>query len=189
MRNSMVKGFWLLILAMPLAGFAQQDAHRQALAKIQIEEGYYAYDMYYPGRDGNLVLGASVKLIEKDSSKLAHCYKSMGGKYLNITLSAQIDYQMTLGYDRFRKKYVLSSLDSGPGLIDIYQGQLDAEGNLSISNLEAGTHYLDQAGRKNFNRLQFLNMEQDSFTLLIENSTDHGKTWRLQAKYVVKKKK
>lgn len=180
----MKKVFLVLIVLIPSVLAAQNiDEHTEAINKLKIEEGYFGYDLFYPDSAGHISLGMSIKPGEADSSQLLHSFYSMDQKYLNINLEAGISYELTLGYDQFRKKYVLAAFDNAPGLVDIYQGNFDSEGNLMLDNLESGTHFLDADGTKNHNRLTFKNLSPHSYTLLVEVSTDEGETWQIQAVY------
>ncbi len=175
-------------LIIPVLISAQNtDAHKKAIEKILIREGYFGYDLYYTDQSGNPTLGASVNPEEKDKMKLLNCYYSLNRKYFNMDLvTADITYRLILGYDQFRDVYVLSAFDNGPALVDVYQGNIDAKGNLITDNLKSGTHYLDDKGTKHHNRLSLQNIASNSFTFLIEDSIDEGKTWSIQAKYFFK---
>jgi len=186
----MIKKVILIIsVILPVLVSAQnKNEHKKAIDKILINEAYFGYDLYYLDQSKNLTLGASVKSIETDKTKLMHCYYSMEHKYFNMDfVAAGLSYKLTLGYDQFRNTYVLSALDNGPGLIDIYQGNIDTEGNLILENLESGTHYIDDKEIKHHNKLSLLNITSNSFIFLIEDTINGGKTWQIQAKYMFNK--
>lgn len=175
-------------LIIPVLISAQNtDEHKKAIEKILISEGYFGYDLYYPDHSGNPTLGASVNPEETDKIKLLNCYYSLNHKYFNMDLvTADISYKLILGYDQFRDVYVLSAFDNGPALVDVYQGNIDGKGNLIADNLKSGTHYVDDKGTKHHNRLSLQNITSNSFTFLIEDSINEGKTWSIQAKYFFK---
>jgi len=58
----------------------------------------------------------------------------LGGKYLELQAFAyQADFRVTLAWDRLRKQYAMSLLDSGSGVLDVYSGPLQ-DGELVLTN-------------------------------------------------------
>jgi len=89
-------------------------------------------------------------------------------------------YEMVFSYDAAQGLYRIASRDDKSGLIDIYEGDFDAAGSLTVSNLASGTHYA-VGGVKYFNRLTFT-ARPDGWIVLIEASRDGGATWRPQGR-------
>lgn len=58
----------------------------------------------------------------------------LGGLYLELMDHAfKADFRMTLGWDMPRKRYAMSLLDSGSGVLDVYYGQLK-DGEFTLTN-------------------------------------------------------
>lgn len=163
-----------------------QETNGAKKGVLFIEEGFFGYKLYYPDSSGAKILGDSINSKSK-SDKLLKSFYSFNKRYLNLELKGPVSYLLSLGYDKFRGKYILSALDSGPGLIDVYQGNFDLNKNLVLDNIESGTHFVDGSGVINHNRLTFKNLSKNSFTLLIELSQNKGKTWEFMAEYVFEK--
>ncbi len=84
----------------------------------------------------------------------------------------KIDYT----YDQYREVYRVSVIDSGWGIMDIYEGALEA-GQLTVTNIKSDTSFpLDDGGQLHF-RLQ-IPVTGNKKVVNINLSTDKGVTWR-----------
>lgn len=112
---------------------------------------------------------------------------SMNGLYVVGDFdSGAFTYEMVFSYDAAKGEYRVASRDDVSGLIDVYQGDFDASGELKLSNLASGTHYL-VGGVRHHNRLTFTS-GTDGWQVLIEVTRDDGVTWAPQGRAVARKR-
>lgn len=101
-----------------------------------------------------------------------------GGSYLEGDARfAGFGYRMVVSYDIYQKTYRTSVVDDASGLVDVFEGTLDASGSLVQTNVRSGTHYL-QEGDRVHTRLIFTPLENGLWRWAVESSTDLGATWR-----------
>ena len=157
---------------------------QQSLSEtIPMQIGLYDYKMYYQDQQESLVLLEESKP-DYGKDKLLVIHNSFNAAYLHLDMTASgTIYELTMAYDQFRKVYVLTSLDSATSMIDIYQGDFNEKGQLILTNLESGTHYLDAEGVKVFNRIIIDDLNDDGFSMQIDGTKNGGENWFLQAKY------
>lgn len=79
-------------------------------------------------------------------------------------------------YDQYREVYRISAVDSGWGIMDIYEGALE-DGELVLTNLRVDTNFpLDEGGALHFQlRIPVMGDER---VMQIQMSTDRGANWR-----------
>ena len=88
----------------------------------------------------------------------------------------------SLSYDQFRDKYRLTQLDDFTSHLDIQDGMFDEDGCLMLDNLETGSTWT--AFGQTFNtRTSLADIDQNSFRLEQESSTDGGENWGLLTKF------
>jgi len=92
----------------------------------------------------------------------------------------------TLSYDRFRKKYRLTEIDTQSGTLNLEEGDFDDQGRLVLSNLTTGTP-TEMYGMKIYERMAVLEITPDGFRTEVEVSIDEGASWWLAAKAVYKR--
>lgn len=81
-------------------------------------------------------------------------------------------------YDPYREIYRLSVMDDAFGLLDIYEGDFDAEGRLVTTNLRADTSYPIEGGQLHFKLIHdFTASEGHDFE--VHMSADGGESWML----------
>lgn len=81
-------------------------------------------------------------------------------------------------YDQYRETYRMLACDDHDGLADILEGNyLDGTDTIVVSNLNTGTHTLDEAGNPVYLRLTSTQNGPDSFTDVMHESVDGGNTW------------
>lgn len=98
-----------------------------------------------------------------------------GGLYLDATVeSGRYRYQLMFSYDHVQRRYRIVSRDQVSGLVDVFVGVREADGSLVVSNVEPGTHYLDAAGAKVFNRMRFMPKEEGRWTWRVETGRGDG---------------
>ncbi len=84
----------------------------------------------------------------------------------------KVDYT----YDQYRNVYRISAVDSGWGIMDIYEGALD-DGDLILTNIRADTNFpLDDGGALHF-QLR-IPVTGDEKIMQVLMSTDRGASWR-----------
>ena len=84
----------------------------------------------------------------------------------------KVDYT----YDQYREHYRLSAIDSGWGIMDIYEGVLEDDA-LVVTNLRADTNFPLDDGRALHFRLR-IPVTGDERIMTIDMTTDAGATWR-----------
>lgn len=106
---------------------------------------------------------------------------SMNDLYLTTRfVTPGFSYEMVFSYDTAMRTYRIVSRDDRSGLMDVYQGDFNADGALVVSNLASGTHFLDR-GRRVHNRMTFV-PDLGAWRVLIEGTADGGGTWRRQGR-------
>jgi outer membrane lipoprotein-sorting protein len=105
------------------------------------------------------------------------------GGYLQETYVTKDDVETvrTLSYDRFRKVYRLTQISSFASYLDIQEGGFDEGGRLVLTNSGTGTT-LDIFGMTLYERLSLFDLNQDSFEIEQEISSDGGETWNVLTK-------
>ncbi|AMW06289.1 hypothetical protein GEMMAAP_18890 [Gemmatimonas phototrophica] len=99
----------------------------------------------------------------------------LGGLYLDATVeTSRYRYQLTFSYDHVQRRYRVVSRDQISGLLDVFVGALEADGSLVLSNVEPGTHYLDAAGAKVFNRMRFTPKQEGCWMWVVETGRGSG---------------
>lgn len=79
-------------------------------------------------------------------------------------------------FDQYRDVYRISAIDSGWGIMDVYEGALE-NGELVLTNLRADTNFpLDDGGALHF-QLR-IPVAGDERVMQIHMSTDRGANWR-----------
>jgi hypothetical protein len=114
--------------------------------------------------------------------------RSMNGLYLVMRRTkpnGEVYIELTLSYDAAMGRYRLVSRDDSSGLLDVYEGDFNAAGELVMSNVGPGTYYLD-AGLKHHNRLTYAPTPK-GWDVRVEDSTDQGATWTLQSKFIAER--
>jgi hypothetical protein len=95
----------------------------------------------------------------------------------NTTLSNNGWNMMQLAsYDQYRETYRLVVIDDTWGLMDVYEGQIDAENRLTIDNLNSATFFPGQKKAWVAFRLS-IELTKCSRATHIDASIDKGKTW------------
>lgn len=162
-------------------GQANPEKHAAGMNRISFLKGTWGGASYKRLKDGTFEKAQTVSSNDPDSTKTSTFRSIYNGNYYRINGKLGFNFSMTIGYDQWRDKYVLVSFEDGPGLVDIYQGNFEANGDLVLSNFEAGTHYV-QGGVKYYNRMVFANITGKEFTWFIDASTD-GTNWKRLARY------
>ena len=84
--------------------------------------------------------------------------------------------KIDLTFDQYRDVYRVSAIDSGWGIMDIYEGTLE-NGELVLTNLRADTSFpLDDGGALHF-QLR-IPVAGDEKVMLVNMSSDGGASWR-----------
>jgi glyoxylase-like metal-dependent hydrolase (beta-lactamase superfamily II) len=99
----------------------------------------------------------------------------LGGLYVDAAVaSGAYRYQMMFSYDHVQSKYRVVARDQISGLIDVFEGVLDDDGALVVTNVGPGTHYLDASGAKVFNRMRFSPQGDGTWNWLVESGAGDG---------------
>ena len=87
----------------------------------------------------------------------------------------------SLSYDRFREVYRLAQISSFASYLDVLEGGFDDESRLVLTNIDSGTT-LKIFGLELHERLSIFDIEEDSFRIEQESSSDGGETWNVLTK-------
>ncbi|MGE0440203.1 MAG: MBL fold metallo-hydrolase [Gemmatimonadales bacterium] len=100
----------------------------------------------------------------------------LGGLYLDATVQAPsgVRYQLMFSYDQAQSRYRVVSRDQVSGLLDVFEGNREADGSLVVSNVGPGTHYRDAAGAKVFNRMRFTPQEDGTWLWRVDTGNGDG---------------
>ncbi len=120
---------------------------------------------------------------QEQSVTLVVIEKSLGGLLLTESEIERISGDATspqlkidYTFDQYRKVYRVSVIDSGWGIMDIYEGDLE-DGAISLTNIRSGTSFPLEGGGELFFRLN-MPVSEDKHVLDINLSADKGETWQ-----------
>lgn len=97
-------------------------------------------------------------------------------------------FVLTFSFDVAQQRYRVAALDDVSGLLDIFEGTLDADGALTVDNLRSGTYYADRRGERVHTRLRFAPADGGLFRLDVQESRDRGSHWTPSSHYVVSRR-
>lgn len=103
-----------------------------------------------------------------------------------FTTSEGAEVLRTLSYDRYRKKYRLTEIETSTTAMNVEDGDFDEQGRLVLSNLTTGTP-TEMMGTKIYERLSILDIAADGFRVEVEVSFDGGANWFLAGKATYRK--
>jgi hypothetical protein len=111
-----------------------------------------------------------------------------GGSYIEGEARFRgFGYRMVMSNDIFQKTYRTSVIDDASGLVDVFEGVLDASGSLVQTNVRAGTYYTQDADKVH-TRLTFKPLEQGLWRWVVESSKDAGVTWKAAQTFEAEKR-
>lgn len=87
-----------------------------------------------------------------------------------------MNVRFALSYDVYQHRYRMTAIDDITGLIDVFTGNLNAQGALVLSNVESGTFYLAN-GKPMHTQLTLQMRLGGGWSLRTAESTDRGETW------------
>ncbi len=87
-----------------------------------------------------------------------------------------MNVRFALSYDVYQHRYRMTAIDDITGLIDVFTGNLDAQGALVLSNVESGTSYLAK-GKPMHTQLTLQMRLGGGWSLRTAESADRGETW------------
>ncbi len=128
------------------------------------------------------------EFIGRTTSKISTFFE---GKFVNenvkyLTASGEINMSTYIGYDSRIKSFKLSAMDKEFGVMDIYFGELKDE-EIVFTNLDSDVPFKIDNGKSLWFKLTYKDISNDSFTHLVEGTTDQGKTWFVFSKAIYKK--
>ena len=85
--------------------------------------------------------------------------------------------ETTIQYDQYRNVYRKVAMDDGWGNMDIYEGKMVEPGKIIFDNIRPGTYAIGQNGEVYYFRLTLTIEDQNANQLLVEISSDQGKSW------------
>ena len=104
-----------------------------------------------------------------------------------LTRFGEINMITFIGFDSKAKEFKLTAMDKEYGLMDVYFGNW-VHGDLIFDNLESDLPIQLQDGNEMHFRVSYKTITKNSFTHLVEGTTDKGKTWSVFSKAVFTKK-
>lgn len=110
----------------------------------------------------------------------------VSGESRDMMPKGAMHLELTLTYDQFRRTYRMSVIDSIYGLMDIYEGNMNSDGHLVMTNIKSDTHFPYENDIMHF-RFTFNDDEADKITFSIEQTSTRGETWAPMLNYVMTK--
>ncbi|MDG1858661.1 MAG: DUF1579 family protein [Emcibacteraceae bacterium] len=179
----MLKSFVIFILLFS-TGFAQEEslAVKKVMAFDKIM-GDWNVTQFSPDADGGW---------QKTTTSNITMSKSLGGNLISGTSSdiepvGSMDLELSFTYDQVRNHYRMSVIDSSFGLMDIYEGDFNQDGNFIVTNIRSGTSFLDDEGNEFHFKFTFSIDEPDQWSYLIELTTNAGGMWSPMFKFEMTK--
>ncbi|WP_323760505.1 DUF1579 family protein [Maricaulis sp.] len=86
--------------------------------------------------------------------------------------------ETTIQYDQNRNVFRLVAMDDTWGNLDVFEGVMDTDDRLTITNLRVDTPYVGDDGARTHFRLSITIADNDHHSMLIESSPDAGETWQ-----------
>jgi hypothetical protein len=102
-------------------------------------------------------------------------------RFARVERGVPIDVIRTLSFDRFRKVYRITRIDSFAGQQDVLEG-VSEDGSLSVTNIRTGTVRSDPE-QPQHTRLSLFEIEADRFRIDLESSSDGGENWTENTRY------
>ncbi|MEO0695631.1 MAG: hypothetical protein AAFY84_05990 [Pseudomonadota bacterium] len=88
-----------------------------------------------------------------------------------------VKMETTIQFDQYRNVYRMAALDDSWGNMDIYEGQETETGTFVFDNIRTGTFAVGPQGEVFSFQLTIEIEDMNSHAMLVEISTDNGKTW------------
>lgn len=113
----------------------------------------------------------------------SHITELLGGAALqeNLTLTMgehSVDMLVMFSFDRQQQVFRVVRLDSMQGAMDVMQGEIDANGDLVLTDKDNGTANPNHDGELEYGRLTLHKLSESKFEIAWAMSSDDGKTWK-----------
>lgn len=108
-------------------------------------------------------------------------------RFSHVDQGFPLDLVRTITYDRFKKVYRITSADTFAFQQNVMEGPL-ADGELTASNQTTGTTQSSAPDPVTHTRVVLSELQESSFRMDLESSSDGGKTWNTDAKYTYTRK-
>ena len=108
----------------------------------------------------------------------------ISGESRDMMRKGVMDLELKLTYDQFRKTYRMSVIDSLYGLMDIYEGDMNSDGHLDMTNIKSDTHFPYENDVMHF-RFTINDDDEDKSSFSIEQTSTRGETWVPMLNYVM----
>ena len=139
-------------------------------------KGEWQVENYIKEQDTWKHLGNTQSIIN-----LEHNGKFVSERTKFLTRFGEINMITFIGFDSKAKEFKLTAMDKEYGLMDVYLGNW-VDGNLIFDNLKSDLPIQLQDGSNMHFRVSYKEIIKNSFTHLVEGSTDRGKTWSVFSK-------
>jgi hypothetical protein len=183
-RRSFLAAVAVAAISAPAGAFAQSEAAttqgdlRLGVDRLSFLRGKWDVLLHSPTADGAW---------REDGESTIIVAASMNDLYLEtVVQSGPYLCEIIFSYDVVQDRYRVTSRDDQSGLMDVYEGDFDANGSLAVSNLESGTHCVSDGARYH-NRMRFTMDSAGGWVWLVEATGDSGASWRPQIKSVAKR--
>lgn len=140
--------------------------------------GHYNVEVYAPLPNGKW---------KQDGTGFATFTPIMDGTYIREDVStATSTYNLTMintmGIDSRSNKFKLFALDKEYGVMDVYEGQVSGD-TIRVTNLHSDEKFIGQDGQEMSFRLTYNLVPEGAFELLVEFTTDEGRSWKPYARH------
>lgn len=159
------------------AANAQDDASTrqlEAMARLAPLAGDWVVTGEIMGPDG-------AQALEPGTAQARYAFRERGlEETARIDLGSEglTELRTLFSYDPYREVYRLSVMDDAFGLLDVYEGDFDAEGRLVTTNLRADTAYPIEGGQLHFKLVHDF-AESGGHDFEVYMSADRGESWTL----------
>ncbi len=152
------------------------------MQKIRILSGEWEIENYVNENNEWKNIGSTKSIIE-----LVYDGTFISEKSKFLTNYGEIHMTTFIGFDSKQGKFKLTAMDKEYGLMDVYLGTwLDNE--LIFDNLESDLPVKLEDGNEMHFRLSYKEISENSFTHLVEGTTDKGKSWFVFSRSLFKRK-
>ncbi len=166
-----IRAIILMILIIPKFVDAQEVSPDKDIKALHFLEGNWSVENY-------ILKSGKWETIGTTNAKFDI---ELNGKFINekvkyLTKYGELNMTTVIGYDSRLKNFKLSSMDADYGNMDIYIGEWTDE-ELVFTNLNSDLPIVLDDGKELFFRLTYSEINYESFTHVVEGTTDMGETW------------
>lgn len=134
--------------------------------------GAWTIEAYHMGEDGEWIASPP------NQTNITSLFDGMFlQEYVSVVLSEMIyNAYVMWSYDKFRQMFRMMTCNNVEGHIDVLEGNFE-DGVMIVSNLHTNTAYVAADGNEVNVRLLSTKTSDDSFTDVVQETTDGGAYW------------